>query len=163
MKTYHMLLIFLILIIGNLPVVQAQTDLLGKVSVEEILQHNRVYDIYVQRYQPDSASVAFLKEFDEHIDIMVLFGSWCHDSKRYIPEFLKVMQIADNANINVQYIAQDRNKQDPEGLSDNLNLQYTPTLIIYRDSQEIGRIIESPAESIEKDIVKIITTGFSTD
>lgn len=153
------LLPVLLFTFGSIQNAFAQQDIIGRTSEEEILKTHRIFDIYTQRYTPDSTSVAYLKELDSPIHVVVLFGSWCHDSKKHIPEFIKVIQLAENPLLTAEYIGQSRAKSDPEGISDELHLQYTPTLIIYSGDIEIGRIVEEPTRSMEKDLVEIIKSG----
>jgi len=39
---------------------------------------------------------------------------------------------------------------------DGLEIHFVPTFIFYRDEEEIGRIIEMPYESLEKDMLEIV-------
>lgn len=150
---------FLILItIGINDFANAQ-DILGVTSPEEIRETHRVFDIYVNRYQPDSTALTYLREFDESVEIKILFGTWCHDSKREIPAFIKTMELAENPKIDIEYIAVSREKSDPEGRSGAYDLQYTPTFIIFMAEKEIGRIVEESTESIEQDLVQLLKSG----
>ena len=40
--------------------------------------------------------------------------------------------------------------------TEGLNIEKVPTFIFYKNGIEIGRIIESPEKSIEKDFLKIL-------
>ena len=53
-------------------------------------------------------------------------------------------------------IAVDRNKEDLNGEVDSLAIELVPTFIFYREGKEIGRIEESPRETLEKDFNKIV-------
>ena len=50
----------------------------------------------------------------------------------------------------------DQYKKSPEGEETGKNIQRVPTLIIYHKRKELGRIIESPVVSIEKDLISIL-------
>ena len=134
-------------------------DILGTTTPEEIRGQHRVFDIYVGRYTPDSSSVEFLNNFEHPVEIKVLFGTWCHDSKREIPAFIKTMEEVGNPNLDVEFIGVSRKKTDPEGRAKNYDLQYTPTFIIFSDEKEIGRIVEESTERIEQDLVQILKSG----
>jgi thiol-disulfide isomerase/thioredoxin len=136
-----------------------EQDLLGSTSSDEIRESHRVFDIYVNRYNPDSTAVDYLRNFGESIEIKILFGTWCHDSKREVPAFIKTMELAENSNFKIEYIAVSREKSDPQGLSEAYDLQYTPTFIIFSAENEIGRIVEESTESIEQDLVQILKSG----
>lgn len=135
------------------------TDILGTTTSTEIRENHRVFDIYVGRYQPDSTAVAYLNNFDHKIDVKILFGTWCHDSKREIPAFMKTFELVENENIQVEFIGVSRGKTDPDGRAEAYNLQYTPTFIIFSADIEVGRIVEESTESIEQDLVQILKSG----
>lgn len=138
-------------------------DLLGITSADEIRAEFRVFNIYVNRYNPDSSAVEFLKAFDASVEIKIFFGTWCHDSKREIPAFIKTMEEANNPNFVIEYVGVSRKKSDPEGIAESYDLQYTPTFIIFSAENEIGRIVEESTESIELDLVQILKSGDFTD
>lgn len=138
-------------------------DVLGTTSADEIRTSHRIFDIYINRYQPDSASVQFLNDLDEPIEIKILFGTWCHDSKREVPAFIKTMEMVENDAISYELIGVSRKKSEPENRHNVYDLQYTPTFIIFSAEKEIGRIVEESTESIEKDLVEIIKSGTIRD
>jgi thiol-disulfide isomerase/thioredoxin len=141
------------------PTIAQTNNVKGAITAEELKSEHKIFDIYTQRYQPDSTSVAFLSDFDHIIDIKILFGSWCHDSKREVSAFIKTIELANNTNFRIQYMPVNEEKMDSNGFYERYNLQYTPTFIILMDENEIGRIVESPTESIEQDLVSILSIG----
>ena len=56
-----------------------------------------------------------------------------------------------------EIICVDRDRKDSSGEVDSLNIELVPTFIFYRDGDEIGRIIETPQQSIEEDTYRILT------
>ena len=50
----------------------------------------------------------------------------------------------------------DRDKKSGQGLADGKNIHHVPTIIIYKNGDEVGRIVESPIESLEEDIFNIL-------
>ncbi|HAG16354.1 MAG TPA: thioredoxin [Bacteroidales bacterium] len=95
---------------------------------------------------------AFSKE--KSLRILVVFATWCGDSKMHVPEFFKV---ADLANIKkVKYLAVSRKKTAQDIDMSKMDIQRVPTFIVYKGKTELGRIIESPNENIENDLVRIL-------
>jgi thiol-disulfide isomerase/thioredoxin len=139
------------------------SDIVGVTSPEEIRSAHRIFDIYIDRYEPDSTALAYLSNYDDPIDIKILFGTWCHDSKREVPAFIKTMELANNSNFNVHYIGVNREKTDGQGFSEIYNLQYTPTFVILKGSYEIDRIIEETSDRIEIELVEILKSGAFKD
>lgn len=152
-----LLLFSLFLMISSPHKILAQTlDIIGPTTAEEIREKHRIFDIYTNRYIPNSKSISYLKEIQDSVKINVFFGTWCHDSKKQVPAFIKTIELAKNSLIEVEYVAVTKNKNDPNKLSDSFGLKYTPTFIIYRNNKEYGRIIEEPEFSIEEDLVLIL-------
>jgi hypothetical protein len=92
------------------------------------------------------------------IKITVVMATWCGDSKEWVPRFYK---ITDELNYNYQkltLICVDRTKKAPGTIVETLNIERVPTFIFYRKKTEIGRIIEVPADLLEKEILKILSS-----
>lgn len=106
-----------------------------------------------ESYELAQADVALIKNIDKPLDIHVLFGTWCHDSAREVPRYLKLLAKASNKNINTKLIGVDYKKTADE----KYDLKYTPTFIVYSDGVEIGRIIERPKASIAQDLANIVS------
>ena len=84
-------------------------------------------------------------------------GTWCRDSKREVPRIYRILDAVSFDKSRLTLINLDRTKSSPKGKEESLNIHHVPTLILYRSGIEIGRIIESPIKSLEKDIAAILT------
>ena len=58
---------------------------------------------------------------------------------------------------NFQIIGITRGKKTPDNLQEGYTIEHTPTFIFYKDGKEIGRYVEHARETIEKDILKILS------
>jgi thiol-disulfide isomerase/thioredoxin len=111
-------------------------------------------------YKPDSTLVVDLAKAlrKKHIDIFM--GTWCGDSKREVPAMLKLLNAIGFDSSNISLITVGNNaelyKKSPQGEEQGKNIVRVPTFIIYEKQKEIGRIIEYPVESLEKDLLKIL-------
>lgn len=139
------------------------SDIIGKTTPEEIREQHKVFDIYTKRYSPNAESVKYLSQIEDSVHIFVLFGTWCHDSKKQIPAFMKTIELADNSTISIEYIAVSRKKKEPKGMIERWDLKLTPTFIIYRKGIEYGRIVEEPIQSMEQDLVSILNSETISD
>lgn len=130
--------------------------LLGHISKSDLLQSPYVtwYVENDRNYQVDRAALSGLDELLAGVEIKIVMGTWCHDSKREVPRFYKILE--NKGTIDTQMIALDRNKQAPAGEIDGMGITNTPTFIFYKDGEELNRIVETPVESLEKDMVKIL-------
>lgn len=125
----------------------------GNIEVEELFSKFSVFKVGYDDYVP--SEVKKLK--DDNVKVVIFFGTWCHDSKREIPKALKIFNDIGINDKNIELIAVGLDKKEHLGRASKLNLVYTPTLIFFRGSKEIGRIIEKPVISLEKDIELIIS------
>lgn len=84
-------------------------------------------------------------------------GTWCGDSKRETPRFYKILDESGFDQNNFELITVNRDKKTPNNLQEGLNIIRVPTFIFYEGNKEVGRYVEYPRETIEKDILKIVT------
>lgn len=108
-------------------------------------------------YQVDTTAIAPIKAVTTPTQIVVIIGTWCPDCHRETPRFIRIMEAVNNPNISVKFIGVDRKKQDPEGLAAKYDFKRIPTFMVIQDGKEIGRIVERPTESLEKDLAKILS------
>ena len=151
--------VFCVLFVLHGSVHAQNDDLVGPTTQQEVRQQHRIFDIYSNRYDPDSAAVAYLASVQDTVTIHVLFGTWCHDSKREIPALFKTLELADNPHLILNMTAVSRTKTDPTNAYERWQLEYTPTLVITRNGKEIGRIVEESSHSIEHDLADILQKG----
>ncbi|MCX7798345.1 MAG: thioredoxin family protein [Melioribacter sp.] len=116
---------------------------------------------YVQEYEDykvDSLLVDSIKtKINSEIKIVAIFGTWCSDSKREVPRFMKILNKVNFDKKNLKMICVDRNKKAGEVNIDNYEIKLVPTFIFYHNQIEIGRIVEMPNISLEKDFLRIIS------
>lgn len=158
MKPFLFLLSGMFILFSS-PIEAQAPDLVGPTTEQEIREVHRIFDIYTKRYQPDEAAVEYLSAIEDSVTIYVLFGIWCHDSKREIPALFKTLEVANNPNIEVEYTAVSRQKTDPTNAYERWELKYTPTMVIFRYGEEIGRFIEESKTNLESELAQILRSG----
>jgi thiol-disulfide isomerase/thioredoxin len=114
-----------------------------------------------EKYELDESAVSSLKNIiSADISFKVFFGTWCGDSQKELPRFLKVtdqLNLADNQlGIFATDNSTERYKQSAKREEKGLTVYRVPTFIVYKKGKEIGKITEHPKESLEADLVKII-------
>ncbi len=108
-------------------------------------------------YSVDSITVKTFDNVLPSIKIKCVIGTWCSDSKREVPRFYKILDICESKPANLELICVNRKKESNEAIDlEGLTIEKVPTFIVFRDNKEIGRIIEEPKESLEKDLAKIL-------
>ena len=127
----------------------------GSIEINELFYEYPIFKKGYDNYVPLQLSTL---KYDD-INVVVFFGTWCHDSKRELPKALKIFNEIGINDENIELVAVGIDKKEPEGRAAKLNLMYTPTIIFFRESKEIGRIIEKPVRSLEKDIDSIISSN----
>jgi len=106
-------------------------------------------------YKPDISSIYALRPILVEISITVVLGTKREDSQNHIPHFFKIMDMMKGYD-NYHLICIDRNKQAVPVSVAGLNIVKVPTFIVYRKGIEIGRIVETPKQNLEKDLLAII-------
>ena len=144
-----LLFILSIFIYGN-------TDLLGPITREEILENFPDWNDVVVSYSPKPEVIEKLKSIDYEVKIEVFLGTWCPDSVRNVSAYFKIMDIVDNPLIQTSYIGIPRDKESRKQYIKGKNILKVPTFIVFIKSQEKGRIIENPTKTVEEDLLEII-------
>jgi hypothetical protein len=92
----------------------------------------------------------------EGIRIKIVMGTWCPDSRREVPRFMRVLDTWKFPPEMVTFIGVDNGKLSPVAEYVHLEIQRVPTFIVYKNNIEAGRIIENPVTSLEQDMVNIL-------
>lgn len=108
-------------------------------------------------YTPDKTTISLLRPSLKGVTIKGVMGTWCGDSRRETPHFYKILELADFNFKNLILITVNRSKKTPDNLQEGLDIKRVPTFIFYRDGKEIGRYVEYARESLEKDMLKIVS------
>ena len=125
----------------------------GSITKDDLFSKYSIFKTGYDNYIP----LEFNSLNYDDIRVVVFFGTWCHDSKRELPKALKIFNEIGINNENIELIAVGLDKKEPQGRATKLNLIHTPTIIFFKESKEIGRIIEKPIRSLEEDIESIIS------
>jgi thiol-disulfide isomerase/thioredoxin len=126
-----------------------------------VLLKREPYSVWFYRgydeYQPGQDAINDLRAFNkDDISIKIVMGTWCPDSRREVPRFMKILDTWQFPSDRVIYIGVDNEKLSPVGEYEGLDIHRVPTFIIYKNNIEAGRIIENPVTSLEQDMVNIL-------
>lgn len=131
----------------------------GDIAADDLI---RDYDEFSSSYADfaiEHDDLTILKNISDQITLVVLFGTWCHDSVREVPRMIKLLNLVSNNNIllRLKAVAPDKAvKLSPQDNVADYQLKYTPTFVVYRGGVEIGRIIERPEHSLTQDLSQIL-------
>lgn len=113
-----------------------------------------------EMYDTDSSLLSDINPLTGETSITAIIGTWCSDSRRELPRFFKIIDQLGFPQENLTIIAVNEEKEIPgSNIPEKYDLQLVPTFIFYRNSSELGRIQETPEETLEKDMLTILKNG----
>lgn len=156
------------LLLCSLPFFAQSEDepmLLGKIQKADLLKapYNEWFDKEYNAYEPDAEIINELKKKELWSYTFTIFlGTWCADSHREVPRFVKVLECMGVSPEKIQYIALNTgdnvHKQSPTGEERGKYIFRVPTFIISTSGTEVSRIVEYPVVSLESDLFQIIAS-----
>lgn len=108
-------------------------------------------------YKVDSETLEQLKPLLKNVTITIFMGTWCEDSQRETPHFYKILDEAGFDESKLTMITVSEEKTTPQGFEKGKNITNVPTIIFYKNEKELGRIVEYAIESLEKDMLAILS------
>lgn len=108
-------------------------------------------------YQPDFETLDKLEGKLDGVMIQIVFRSTCSDSREQLPRLFKILNELNYDLNSITLIGVNREKKGLSNEAEGLDIQFVPTIIFYKDGSEIGRVVETPVESLEKDLLKILS------
>lgn len=134
--------------------------LLGEVTIDRLNQEpfGEWFAKNHDEYQVDEKTTVDLSKADS---ITIFMGTWCGDSRREVPRFVKILESADYDLSKLKILCLNTGfqnyKQAPEREERGMNIHRVPTFIFHgNDGGEVGRIVEEPVTSLEADINTVL-------
>ena len=137
--------------------------LIGYCTEEGISSSPIFSNYYEHEYNNYVPKLDFLETLTEDLNkvrIVVIFGSWCPDSQREVPRFMRILDEMNFPLDSLSIICVNRLKAVPDVNTKRYMIEFVPTIIFYRNNFEIGRIVESPKETLEDDMASILMKTF---
>jgi|DewCreStandDraft_4_1066084.scaffolds.fasta_scaffold154650_2 thiol-disulfide isomerase/thioredoxin len=119
-------------------------------------EFGEIYRMEYKYYAPDSNILKQIKPQLKNISFKIVLGSWCGDSREQIPRFIKVLDLSGYNTKKVKFTALDHYFKLEGFDNEKFEIKKLPTIIVYRNKKEIGRIIETPVDTPEKDLLNIL-------
>ncbi|MBC7828595.1 MAG: thioredoxin family protein [Chitinophagaceae bacterium] len=136
--------------------------LLGKSTKERLQQEpfSSWFNKNYQDYEIDSATAEKLKTKLKNKRFVIFMGTWCGDSRQEVPKIYRLLEYCAVPTSNIQLVNLDIHdsvyKQSPTHEEKGLDIHRVPDLLIYENKTEIGRIVEKPVNSWERDLLAIV-------
>ena len=159
MNTKKLLSTALVMCWGIFGFSQTVDTLIGRFDRSAFLQEPFL-PWFMSEYQDYPLEIATLQKIHSmhtEFDVLIYLGTWCSDSRREVPRFLKMLDYLEFDFSRLDMTGLNRKKQAPDYPENIWNIEYVPTFIFLKDGKEIGRIIETPEESLESDMLKILS------
>ncbi len=135
----------------------AQTEeRVGPMTVADMLDLPGWFNEDFISYTPQREYSDAIPQHMGDVEIICVLGTWCSDSKREVPRMIRIMQANNIAPEKLLMFGVDRQKRDPDGMAQRYNIEKVPTFVFLRNGKEIGRIVESPLATLEKDMLGIV-------
>jgi hypothetical protein len=142
---------------GKTILIARHQGLVGDVTEDALFAAVPVWRRLMDSYDPAPAAVAAAAAEKRDVTMTVVLGTWCGDSKEFVPRVLKTLHEAANPRIRVQLVALDNQFLRPQGAIANRRIINVPTVILESGGREIGRITETPAgPTMEEDLAEIL-------
>lgn len=113
-----------------------------------------------QAYKVDSTILMPYRQQLRGMEILLFMGTWCEDSQAQVPQFFRILDWAgfDEKRLKVVSLDNhpDRYKKSPQGEQEGWFIESVPTFILLKNGQEVGRIVEYPVNSLEKDVASML-------
>ena len=118
---------------------KSKNNLLGDIQIQNLFTEYPLFKFRYDNYEvTDQVNLFDL----EDISVVIMFGTWCHDSKREVPKMLRILDSAGVGIEQISLIGVDTNKAEPKGREKLYNLRNTPTLILLKNTQKKLMIIQ---------------------
>lgn len=138
--------------------------MLGEFTLDELMDSRNAgwFKSTYDRYSPKPELINKISNIDDldEITFSVYLGTWCPDSRRELPHLIKIFDKAGISHNKLKMVGVTRRKKIPN-ITDKerkkLNVFNVPTIIVYKDGEEMNRFVEYAAESLEEDMYKIMS------
>jgi tetratricopeptide (TPR) repeat protein len=149
----------------------AQADepqLWGACSLDDLKQapYSEWFTKNYAEYEPNPSIVTQLKDFNwKDYSITVFLGTWCGDSRREVPRFIKTLDAAGFPRSEIAVIAisaEDSVYKQSVGREERgRHIYRAPTFIISKKGSELNRIVETPVASLERDLLAVLRGNYT--
>ncbi|MGB5238477.1 MAG: thioredoxin family protein [Flavobacteriaceae bacterium] len=138
-------------------------DLVGNFSPDllKATPFSEWYQTFYDYHELDTKEIEDFKTSLSEYQILLFMGTWCSDSQREVPALMKILEKADFPTAQLKIVGvYDKGpnyKTSPNGEHWGLRITNVPTIIFLKDGKEVNRIVESPLETLEKDMAKVFS------
>ncbi|WP_421874238.1 tetratricopeptide repeat protein [Marinoscillum sp.] len=135
-----------------------ETHLCGPITISDLEAHGDWFHESYNDCTTELTNYKWKKSLkDTEVDIYL--GTWCGDSKYWVPKFLHLWDDLgldrNQLNFIALYDGQEKYKQGPNNEEAGLDIHRVPTFIFKENNKEYARIVEFPASDLVTDVAQI--------
>jgi len=112
---------------------------------KNLIKNDTAYTWYAENQRsynnPDAFIIKALNR-DSTVKYIVFGGTWCDDTRNILPKFFMLQEKAGIAEDRISLFGVDRNKETIGNLASALNVTNVPTIIVMKNGNEVGRVVE---------------------
>ncbi|MBI5372730.1 MAG: thioredoxin family protein [Sphingobacteriales bacterium] len=114
----------------------------------------------LKAYTPRPDAAEALRKYKDSIQLLIFIGTWCSDSHFVIPKLYALTDAAGFPEDHITLIGVDRGKKTLGHLAEALNIKNVPTIIVMKNGQELGRVVEYGKYGMfDKELGEIVVTA----
>jgi len=148
----------LALLLSGGGVVDESSFPLGDLDRQAIEAAEPTWGSAAARVEVDGEAIAALATVEHGAEVVVFLGTWCPDSAREIPRLWRILdQLPDPLPFTVRYVGVDLGLEDPAGEAPAADISFVPTFVVRREGREVGRVVETPEQSVERDLQELLS------
>ena len=147
------------LLFPSLAWAQNETVLKGKIDMKTLMNDSSTTWFYkgVNSYQPNDNMLNYIKTNRSNFNVVVVMGTWDKTSQEVVPALYKVMITGGSPDEQVVKYAADKKLETDAPV--DYKVKKLPTIIVFKDGKEEGRIVGAPKESVEGDLSRILLSN----
>lgn len=130
--------------------------LLGPIAIEQLIDLPGWFGSEYIAFTPVQGYMDDMTQYLDGVSIVCVLGTWCGDSKREVPRLIRILQMKGLEPERLTMIGVDRSKSSPGGEAAQYGIERVPTILFFKNGNELGRIIETPIGPLEKHMLGIL-------
>lgn len=147
---------------------EGESHLAGKFPVEYLQQdsiYRQWFDKNYNEFTVERGNDKWKKAL-KNTQIDIYLGTWCGDSQKWVPSFLKLWDELGldrkQLSFTALYDGEEKYKQGPSGEEKGKKIHRVPTFIFKNSGEEYARIVETPRNDLKTDLAQI-ALGFPSE
>lgn len=147
-------------------IADTQTKVLKGYLNRSVLENDTAFKWFAENIKYGTADTAAVRSFHDNkanFSLVVVGGTWCHDTQNLLPVFYRLIDKSGFPENKITLIGVDRDKKGPEDLEKNYSIVSVPTFIVMKNGKEVGRVVEYGKEGqIDKELGEIVAKAASS-